>query len=381
MSSFFGAAVSAAGTEGGRSTVRKTLSGGRRGGPAEGRAGESSSADATSAKAGRAAQATKVAPISARIRIAGHVSSARRRGEEPGRPVRRYYLFCNLQNVIRALLKATQELSAAHPEHSEGSVQTPKATKLLAVIVLIAACAPVPTSQLPVTCGGTTGGLAGAETQLRFVEASDTQVVLTFGASSASNVFDVPAFELTPLEGTSVMRAYRLRVNGTSTRNPDGTTSYNGLKAIEPGGRTVRGVTLVDEPARVMTFTVMLERDVCPFVATRGYVYGKSPRSQIALTFGGASALTIETVSDVVGGAPIGTAVQASGAGYEPSSKITITIGGRRVWDTTANADGTFDSGFWIPDREPGVYTVTATDGHGHVGTTTLRIMAQRRVR
>ena len=54
------------------------------------------------------------------------------------------------------------------------------------------------------------------------------------------------------------------------------------------------------------------------------------------------------------------------------------TSGGQAVWDTTANADGTFDSGFWIPDREPGPYTVTATDGRGHLGTTTLRIMAVR---
>jgi len=250
----------------------------------------------------------------------------------------------------------------------------------LAIVLLVTACAPTPTAKLPVTCGAVNAGLAGAETQLRFVEASDTQVVLTFGASSASNVFDVPAFELIPLEGTSAPRAYRLRVNGTSTLNPDGTASYRGLKGLEPGGRTVRGITLIDETSRVMTFTVLLERDVWPFVATRSYVYGKSPRAQIALTFNGASALTLETVSDVVGGAPIGSAVQASGAGYEPSSRITITIGGRRVWDTTANADGTFDSGFWIPDREPDVYTVTATDGHGHVGTTTLRVMAQRRV-
>ncbi|MEO8633586.1 MAG: hypothetical protein ABI466_09500 [Chloroflexota bacterium] len=250
----------------------------------------------------------------------------------------------------------------------------------VSIALLLAGCAPAPAATLPVACGATTGGLAGAETQLRFVEASDTQVVLTFGASSASNVFEVPPFELTPLEGTSGRRAYRLRVSGTSTLNPDGTASYRGLKGLEPGGRTVRGITLIDETTRVLTFTVLLERDVCPFVATRSYVYGKSPRSQIALTFGGASALTLETVSDVVGGAPIGTAVQASGAGYAPSSKITITIGGRRVWDTTANADGTFDSGFWIPEREPDLYTVTATDGHGHVGTTTLRVMAQRRV-
>ncbi|MEP6693570.1 MAG: hypothetical protein ABJB39_02900 [Chloroflexota bacterium] len=252
--------------------------------------------------------------------------------------------------------------------------------RTLALAVLLATCAPTPSAKLPLTCGAASGGLAGAETQLRFVEASDTQIVLTFGASAASNVFDVPAFELIPLEGTSARRAYRLRVNGTSTLNPDGTPSYRGLKGLEPGGRTVRGITLIDETSRVMLFTVLLESDVCPYVAAKMYQYGKSPRAQIALTFGGASALTLETVSDVVGGAPIGTAVQASGAGYEPSSRISITLGGRRVWDTAANPDGTFDSGFWIPDREPGLYTVTATDGHGHVGTTTLRVMAQRHV-
>ena len=250
--------------------------------------------------------------------------------------------------------------------------------RVLVLLLLAVSCAPPPTTQLPVTCGATTGGHAGAETQLRFVEASDTEIVLTFGASSASNVFDVPAFELTPLEGAGSPRAYRLKVSGSSTLNPDGTASYRGLKGLEPGGRTVRAIDLIDEAARVVTFTVALERDVCPFVAAKVYQYGKSPRAQIALTFGGASALTIETISDAVGGAPIGTPVQGSGAGYEPSSNIRITIGGRLVWDTTANADGTFDSGFWIPDREPGLYTVTATDGHGHVGTTTLRVMAQR---
>jgi hypothetical protein len=252
---------------------------------------------------------------------------------------------------------------------------------LLAAAILFAACAPTPTTALPVACGTTTGGRAGAETQLRFVEASDTQIVLTFGASSTSNAFGVPAFELVPLEGSSAPRAYRLRVSGTSTLNPDGTPSYNGLRAIEPGGRTVRGITFVDEAGRAMAFNVALERTACPHVAWKAYAYGKSPRAQIVLTFGGASSLTLETVSDVVGGAPIGTAVQASGAGYEPLAKIAITIGGRLVWDTTASADGTFDSGFWIPDREPGPYTVTATDGHGHVGTTTVRVMARRTVK
>ena len=246
------------------------------------------------------------------------------------------------------------------------------------VLLLLTACAPAATSTPPVSCGATSGGQAGAETQLRFVEANDTQIVLTFGASAASNDFGVPAFAIEPLEGSNAPRSYRLRVDGTSSLNPDGTSSYTGLKTLEPGGRTVRNITFVDESARQMLFNIALERRTCPHVASKTYVYGKSPRAQIVLTFGGASSLTLETISDAVGGAPIGTAVQASGVGYAPSAKIRITIGGRAVWDTTANADGTFDSGFWIPDREPGPYTVTATDGHGHVGTTTLRIMAVR---
>jgi hypothetical protein len=242
----------------------------------------------------------------------------------------------------------------------------------------VTACAPGSTTKLPVSCDSASGGRAGAETQLRFVEATDTQVVLTFGASSASNDFAVPAFALELLEGSNAPRSYRLRVNGTSSLNPDGTSSYTGLKTVEPGGRTVRNISFVDETARQMLFNIALEREACPHVAAKTYVYGKSPRAQIVLTFGGASSLTLETVSDVVGGAPIGTPVQASGVGYAPSAKIRITIGGRAVWDTTANADGTFDSGFWIPEREPGPYTVTATDGRGHMGTTTLRIMAMR---
>jgi hypothetical protein len=248
----------------------------------------------------------------------------------------------------------------------------------LTLSALLTACTPAPTTALPVFCDGAFGGRAGAQTQLRFVEANDTQIVLTFGASAASNDFDVPGFALEPLSGSNAPRTYRLRVDGTSTQNPDGTASYTGLRTVEPGGRTVRSVSFVDESARRMVFNVALERQACPYVASKTYVYGKSPRAQIVLTFGGASSLTLETISDAVGGAPVGTAVQASGIGYEPSAKIRLTIGGRAVWDTTANEDGTFDSGFWIPEREPGVYTATATDGHGHVGTTTIRVMAVR---
>src|SRR5436309_3396569 len=238
--------------------------------------------------------------------------------------------------MIRALLKATKELSAAHPKRSEGSVRTVNRALLLMLVVV--ACAPTPTTQLPVTCGATTGGHAGAETQLRFVEASDTEIVLTFGASSASNVFDIPAFELTPLEGAGSPRAYRLRVSGSSTLNPDGTASYRGLRGLEPGGRTVRAIDLIDESARVVTFTVALEREVCPFVAAKIYQYGKSPRAQIALTFNGESALTLETISDAVGGAPIGTPVQGSRAGVPRCTSRIRGSGRSTACDRAATA-------------------------------------------
>src|SRR5438552_15125261 len=190
------------------------------------------------------------------------------------------------------LASASRHMSSAHEAVAKRSrdrygstsflVTCRTVNRALLLMLVVVACAPTPTAKLPVICGATAGGRAGAETQLRFVEASDTEIVLTFGASSTSNVFDVPAFELTPLEGAGSPRAYRLKVSGSSTLNPDGTASYRGLKGLEPGGRTVRAIDLIDESARVVTFTVALERDVCPFVAAKVYQYGKTPRAQLA---------------------------------------------------------------------------------------------------
>src|SRR5258706_12336641 len=105
---------------------------------------------------------------------------------------------------------------------------------LATFLVLLASCAPAPTAKLPLTCGPTTGGLAGAETQLRFVEASDTEIVLTFGAAAPSHVFNVPAFQLTPLDGAAAARADRLAVKGTATRTPDRPARYSGPTELAP---------------------------------------------------------------------------------------------------------------------------------------------------
>jgi hypothetical protein len=79
------------GAGGGVVAARSMELGGRSGGPAStGGSGGPSSADATSAKAGSAAAAASIAPISARTRIARHVTSAGDDDEEEPRPVLRY---------------------------------------------------------------------------------------------------------------------------------------------------------------------------------------------------------------------------------------------------------------------------------------------------
>lgn len=247
--------------------------------------------------------------------------------------------------------------------------------------LVVPSASPVPSltaAPLPTSCDGARGGHAGAETQLRFLEATDNQIVLTFGPSAESNVFDVPAFTLEPLEGTSAPRAYRLRVNGASSVNPDGTPSYDGLKDLEPGSRTVRALHFIDESRRTLSFTVLLEKATCPFVASRSYVFGKSPRAQIALTFNNTGSLMIETEGDDFGGAEVGTPIQASGMGYTPGSTVRISLGGQVLGTTVAEADGSFDTGLWTPDKEPDLYKVTADDGHGRIATATLRVMVRR---
>jgi len=86
-----GATTDGVGAAGAVTVVRSTVMGGRRGGPAStGWSGGPSSADATSAKAGKAAHARSIAPISARARIARHINSERDDDEEEQRPVRWY---------------------------------------------------------------------------------------------------------------------------------------------------------------------------------------------------------------------------------------------------------------------------------------------------
>ena len=237
----------------------------------------------------------------------------------------------------------------------------------LATALLAASCTPT-----PFACAAS-GGVLGVETQLRFVDANDGQVVFTFGPSPVSNAFGVPTYPVERVDGASGLPALRVVFQGTSVRYPDGSTSYDGPLLIGVSGRNVLEVELAKDVDRAMTWTVTPQGG-CPRVAAKTYVYGKSPRAQVALTFGGMSAFTLETTSDFIG-TPQDTPVQASGIGFAPNAMIVITAGGAKLWDTTSDADGAFDSGFNIGYPAPGVYSVSASDARGHRGVTRLTVI------
>jgi len=246
----------------------------------------------------------------------------------------------------------------------------PAAATLLTAVLVASSCAGSRAS-----CAASSGGQPGVDAQLRFLDANDGQVIFTFGASPLSNTFGVPSYTIEQATGPDGLTALRIRFQGASMRYPDGTTSYNGPLRIAVRGHDVLSVALSADVDRTSTWMVTPQGS-CPVVASKTYVYGKSPRAQLALTFGGSAAFTLESTSDYIG-APQDTPVQASGLGFAPASTIVIAAAGKQIWDTASNPDGTFDSGFNIGYLDPGIYEVTASDGHGHRGATRLTVIAR----
>lgn len=238
---------------------------------------------------------------------------------------------------------------------------------LLSALLVASGCVPA------VGACGASGGLADADVQLRFVDVNDGQVVFTFGPSPLSNRFGVPSYSVEPVTAETGLRELRVTFHGAALRYPDGTTSYDGPLRSGVEGRNVLAVELAWGSERTTAWTVT-PAGGCPRVAAKTYVYGKSPRAQVALTFGGMSAFTLETTSDFLG-APQDTPVLASGIGYAPDATIVIAAAGEKLWDTTSDRDGNFDSGFNIGYPPPGVYTVSATDVGGHRGVTRLVVI------
>ncbi|MBI2773685.1 MAG: hypothetical protein HYX56_04230 [Chloroflexi bacterium] len=245
-------------------------------------------------------------------------------------------------------------------------------TRRIAVAAVAAAIVSTSCGFSPFGCGAS-GGTADVDAQLRFIDANDGQIVFTFGPSSRSNSFGVPAYALERTSTAGGVETLRLTLRGGWMRNPDGTPSYGGPTQIDVKGEHVVDVALDSDQERATTWTATA-KGKCPRVSSKTYVYGKSPRAQVALTFGGMSAFTLGSTSDLEG-APQDTPVQASGMGFAPNATIVISALGTRLWDTTSDGTGRFDSGFNIGYPPPGTYTVIASDGQGHRGATQLKVI------
>ena len=245
---------------------------------------------------------------------------------------------------------------------------------IVALVALLVAC-----GQTTSPCATITAGRSGVQAQLQFVSVSEGRVAFTFGPSSASNVFDVPAFRIeqsaATASGDGESGSLVIRFQGAATRNPDGTPSYLGLTTLAPAQEVIREVALLYDANRSMGWQFGLGRAVCPRLATKAYQYGKTGRAQVFVLFGVTSAFTLETSPISREGAPVGTGMQASGVGFAPSSTVTFKIGDQTIWDTTTNPDGTFDTGLFVPSLPPATYTVTASDAARHSAPAQLRIV------
>ncbi len=150
---------------------------------------------------------------------------------------------------------------------------------------------PTPSAAAPGTtpapaCPRQTGGAATNQAQLvdiRVAHHSETlpgqavggfdRVVFEFARSTAPGGFGLPSYVVeiatslrgasgqpVPIEGSALTL---LRLQNTSTRNPDGTASYSGSTDLHYAGE-VREVKLVDDFERVMTWGIGLTPGACP---------------------------------------------------------------------------------------------------------------------
>ena len=79
---------------------------------------------------------------------------------------------------------------------------------------------------------------------------------------------------------------------------------------------------------------------------------------------------------------PVGTSVDIAGAGFDPSSNVTITFNGSVINTTpsliTTGAKGTFSANFTIPNSTSGDHTVIATQGSNSASKTFTVTTSQR---
>ena len=233
-------------------------------------------------------------------------------------------------------------------------------------------------------CPATSGGESGTEAQLRYVDVGEGQVTFTFGPSAASDVFGVPRFTVTetavglPPELDTGTHRLSVAFAGASEFNPDLSSSYQGATLlVPPGDGLVREAVVTGDSGRQMSWAVVLGSARCPEVTTHAYVWGKSPRAQVTLTFAQRAWITAEHPATYVG-SPILAPVLVTGLGFVPRSPLTVRLAGEVV--TTADADdkGGVEASFFVPKRQPGVYELSVSDATGRRASRPLTITDER---
>lgn len=229
-------------------------------------------------------------------------------------------------------------------------------------------------------CGPIAGGADGVSVQLRYVDIGDRQLTFTFGPSAASDVFDVPRFELAfhnttpPPELDTGTRRLDVAFHGASGFNPDLTPSYRGSSLlVPPGSGVLREAAVTQDSANLLSWRLMLERSECPVVTTNSYVWGKSPRVQVTITFGQRAWISVEHPATYIG-APILAPVFITGRGFVPRSKLSLRLGEHDLEPAEADGEGRIETSTFVPKMLPGIYDLSVTDDSGRRATYRLLV-------
>ncbi len=240
---------------------------------------------------------------------------------------------------------------------------------------------------LVTNCPTLTGGDAGVDAQLRHVEVTDRQVTFTFGPSAASDRFGVPQFRFETLDGGATWsppeldtgtRRTALSFAGASAFNPDLTPSYQGPSVLVPErAGLVRETRVLEDTARRMSWAVTLERLACPTLTTNTYVWGKSPRAQVTLSFDDRPWITTEHASAYVG-TPILSPVLVTGMGFRANTTVSLRLAGTDVGASVADGAGRIEVSFAVPRLLPGFYELRVRDASGREARSRLMVTDER---
>jgi hypothetical protein len=216
----------------------------------------------------------------------------------------------------------------------------------------------------PVRCPTISGGVQGGEAQLQHLYVGDRSVTFAF-ANSSAGPFDVPRYT----GDRSADGSVTLTFVGASTRQPDGTTSYDGPTSLD-GASPIGRVGLVEDARRSMRWRVGVEENVCPQVATLRFWTGSYSKALVIVTFGDVSTLTLEQAAR-----PAKAPIWVNGSGFAAGRTVTLAAAGEVLRETKTDRAGMFSTAIYTPEARPGDYVLVARDDAGHRAETRLTVL------